>query len=140
MIKVKSLRNPFSRSRAKSKGTHKKNGNGNGHAKRSDFNKMLFEALEPRLLMSSDLSYTSIAAFDLTLRYDTPSQKLQLIDNQSATAVAEQDLSQTERVVITGSAQDDRLTIDFSTLSDNFDFSSLILFDGGTGSDTFKAG
>jgi hypothetical protein len=121
MGKVQASKNSFFRSRINSK---KKNANGNG-GKPASSRKVLFEPLEPRLLMSSDLSYTGTAAFDLTLRYDTPSQRLQLIDNQSATAVAEQDLSQTDHVIVIGSNQSDSLTIDFSSLSDKIDFSAL---------------
>ena len=113
MGKVKQVSESFFRSRKNRKALAKKNGNGN---KPAVSRKVLFEALEPRMLMSSDLAYTDTAAVhDLTLRYDDSSHKLQLIDNQTATAVVEQDLSETDAVRIAGSAADDALTIDFSS-------------------------
>ncbi|MBI3919578.1 MAG: LEPR-XLL domain-containing protein, partial [Betaproteobacteria bacterium] len=57
---------------------------------------MRMEALEPRLLLSADLSYTAAASGDLTLRVADieGSQTLQLIDSQdSATVVAWESLS-----------------------------------------------
>src|SRR3990172_10989805 len=111
MANVKSLRNPFFKSNMKGNGRHKKNGNGNGK-KPSASRKVLFEALEPRVLLSSDFAYAGTAAFDLTLRYDDPTHNLQLIDNTTSTAVLEQDLSETSAVKIIGSAESDHLTIE----------------------------
>ncbi len=114
MGRVKKIRHPFFR--------EKDNGNGNGKRKRdngknpSSSHKVLFEAIEPRILLSTDLSYAGAAAFDLTIRLDNDTQTLQLIDNNTTTAVAEQALSDTNAVVITGSAGADNLTIDFSSL------------------------
>ncbi|HKZ16192.1 MAG TPA: LEPR-XLL domain-containing protein, partial [Geobacteraceae bacterium] len=127
MANVKSLRNPFFKSNMKGNGRHKKNGNGNGK-KPSASRKVLFEALEPRVLLSSDFAYAGTAAFDLTLRYDDPTHKLQLIDNATSTptTVAEQDLSDTSAVKIYGSSGDDKLTVDFSSL---FEVSGGIIFD-----------
>ena len=99
MANVKSLRNPFFKSNMKGNGRHKKNGNGNGK-KPSTSRKVLVEALEPRVLLSSDFAYAGTAAFSLSLRYDDPTHNLQLIDNTPSTAVLEQDLSETSAVKI----------------------------------------
>ena len=84
---------------------------------RSSGRKVLFETLEPRLLLSSDLAYAGTSAFDLTLRLDqTDPTILQLIDNANSDAVvAQQALVDTSAVMITGSAENDRLTIDLSS-------------------------
>jgi Ca2+-binding RTX toxin-like protein len=85
--------------------------------------KVLFEPLEPRLLLSSDpLSYTAAAgtAADMTLRLQDVEgiETLELINNSAAPGaevVVSQALSDTSEVVITGADQDDKLTVDFST-------------------------
>ena len=83
--------------------------------------KVLFEPLEPRLLLSADLSFTMTgAADDLTLKLDQVEgvDTLQLVNNEdtdpTTQIVASQALDDTSAVSITGAEQDDRLTIDFS--------------------------
>jgi Ca2+-binding RTX toxin-like protein len=96
-------------------------GDGNGKGKRKippRQNKVLFEPLEPRLLLSSDLTWTAAAgtALDLTLRHQKVDdvETLQLIDNRDQSVLQSQALSETGRVVITGADLDDKLTADFS--------------------------
>jgi len=101
-------------------------------------NKVYFEPLEPRLLLSSDLAYTAAAgtAVDLTLRMQKVDDvdTLQLINNIDQSIVESQALYDTSTVVITGADQDDtlRLDLDFDDLLD----SMLFNFYGGLGNDT----
>ena len=99
---------------------------------------LLFEPLEPRLLLSSSpLSYVAAAgkALDLTLRLseDPGVPTIQLVDNTSTTqsVVAQQVLSETNQVIITGSDQDDRLKLDLTT-----PLPIPVTFDGLGGSNT----
>jgi hypothetical protein len=96
------------------------NGRGNGNGRRKLDNrpkKFQFEALEPRIL-SADLTYSGTAAFDLILRLDDDTQTLQLLDAGTLSPVAEQALSQTSSVIITGSSEADRLTVDLGAAFD----------------------
>ena len=78
--------------------------------------RLVFETLEPRILLSSDLAYIGTEAFDLTLRLDhTDPSILELIDNKNNGAkIATQLLSETSAVLITGSAANDKLSVDFA--------------------------
>jgi Ca2+-binding RTX toxin-like protein len=129
MGRKKSLRFPFFRRNGNGK---KKNGNGNGKTKTLSPRKAIFEPIEPRILLSTDLSYAGAAAFDLTLRLDDATQTLKLIDNATSAAVAEQALSDTSGVVITGSSDADRLVVDFGT---PFALTNGISFDDATSGD-----
>ncbi|HSG90961.1 MAG TPA: LEPR-XLL domain-containing protein, partial [Pseudomonadales bacterium] len=84
--------------------------------------RLLFEPLEPRLLLSADpLSYTvadTTQAANLTVRLvesaGTPT--LQLYDSSSPdTVLASQALADTSRITITGTAFDDVLSIDLDS-------------------------
>ncbi|MFI5341151.1 MAG: LEPR-XLL domain-containing protein, partial [Candidatus Methylomirabilales bacterium] len=84
--------------------------------------KLVFERLEPRLLLSaSPLSYTAATAANLTLKLVPDvngSPTVALFDssvNQGATPVVQQALAGTSGVDIRGSSQTDKLTIDEST-------------------------
>jgi Ca2+-binding RTX toxin-like protein len=103
--------------------------------------KVLFEPLEPRILLSSDpFSYTAAAntAVDLTLRLQEVSgiDTLQLINNSDQSVLQSQALADTSAVEITGSDLDDRFTIDldFDDLADSLP----LTFTGGTGNDTLR--
>src|SRR3990167_2032802 len=82
--------------------------------------KLLFEPLEPRLLLSAEpLSLAAAAAADLTLRlvYEPDLPTLQIVDNTAAPesqVLASRALAETSGVEIYGSEEDDRLTIDAS--------------------------
>ena len=83
--------------------------------------KVLFEPLEPRILLSADLSYTMAGgANDLTLKLQNivDTDTLQLINNEDQNTdtqvVASQALADTLGVRITGSELADIFTIDFS--------------------------
>ena len=101
-------------------GSRRKNGNGNGNGKHPpSSHKFRFEPIEPRILLSSDLTYAGSTAFDLTLKLrddGTTPATLQLIDNSTDTAVIEQALADMSGVTIYGSSESDHLTIDFSSL------------------------
>ena len=81
--------------------------------------KVLLEPLEPRLLLSANpLTYAAASGvtLDLTLRLDesTATPILQLVDSSGSTptVVAQQALADTSQVIVTGSAQGDKLVID----------------------------
>jgi len=82
--------------------------------------KVCIEPLEPRLLLAHDpLSYAaSGAALNLTLRLeqDPGGAQILLIDDSDGTpaVVAQQALSETSQILITGSEWDDSLTVDLS--------------------------
>jgi hypothetical protein len=77
--------------------------------------KVFFEALEPRFLLSADLSFTMTGtANDLTLRLDDANQEIQLVDNTDQSVLQSQFFADTRAILITGSDQDDTLTVDFS--------------------------
>lgn len=111
---VKTLKESCFRSRKNKKALAKKN----GRAKTAVRHKVLFEPLEPRMLMS-DFTYVGSTAFDLTLKYSDAGGQLQLVDSSSNVVKQEAfDISDpTSTASITGSAGTDKLTIDFSTLS-----------------------
>ena len=98
------------RLRGSGRGPNKVPGNGQ---------KVAFEALEPRILLSTDLSFSGVAAFDLLLHLDDTTDPLnpvlKLIDSTTLSTVAEQALADTSAVVVTGSSEADRLTVDLST-------------------------
>lgn len=66
MGKVKSLRHPFSLSYKKNNGKsrYKKNGNGNGNSKTPMSHKVLFEPIEPRVLLAADLTVSNLFAHE----------------------------------------------------------------------------
>ncbi len=76
-----------------------------------------FEMLEPRLMLSADLSLTALVgqSLDLTLQLETGRQELQIIDNTNQSVLQSQPLAETRAVIITGADQEDKLTIDFTT-------------------------
>ncbi len=117
MGRRKNSKEQLFRARKNGKGKNGNGGNGNGK-KPIAAQRVLFEPLEPRILLSSDLSYAGAAAFDLTLRLDDDGVNpatLRLIDNNTTTAVAEQALSETNSVIVSGSTGADRLVVDLST-------------------------
>ena len=89
---------------------------------------LLFEALEPRVLMSADLSYGT--ATDLTLTFDSLATTYNLVD-QAANIISSAAQTDDGLVNITGTAGNDFLTLDLT----NFSTPVSINFLGG-GSDT----
>jgi hypothetical protein len=73
--------------------------------------------LEPRLLLSADLSFVALTgqSLDLTLRLEDSRQEVQIIDNTNQTVLHSQVFAGTRSVVIRGADKDDKLTIDLST-------------------------
>ncbi|MGC9327992.1 MAG: LEPR-XLL domain-containing protein, partial [Candidatus Hinthialibacter sp.] len=95
--------------------------------------KMLFEALEPRILLSGEtLDYTADpnTAADLTLQVS--GGDIQIVDNNDGDIVAHQALSETSAVNITGSLLGDSVTID----SINASASLSINIQGNAGDDS----
>jgi hypothetical protein len=99
------------------------------------------EPLEPRILLSADLSHTmGGSGHDLTLRLGDVDgvNTLQLINptnpDPGAQVVASQALADTSGIEIIGSDQDDtlRIDLDFDLVPENF----RINFQGGAGEDT----
>jgi hypothetical protein len=81
-------------------------------------NKVLIEPLEPRVLLSSDLTYTAAdgKAVDLTLRMQKVNEvdTLQLVNNGNQSVLRSQAVADTSAVVIQGADQSDKLIVDFS--------------------------
>jgi Ca2+-binding RTX toxin-like protein len=89
--------------------------------------KVLFEPLEPRVLLSADLKIAmGEGPNDLTLRLDDLTQELQVVNIADQSVVQSQLLADTGAVIIEGSEGNDKLTIDFSN-----PFSLPIDFDAG---------
>src|SRR5258705_3636567 len=80
--------------------------------------RVLFEQLEPRYLLSADISPFTIAmadaGHDLTLHFDSSSDMLQVINDQSGQTAGEQQASRTSQIQILGTNENDRLTIDLT--------------------------
>src|SRR5262245_31207944 len=95
---------------------------------------LVFETLEPRLLLAGDLSLVAPLgqALDLTARLNLATQAIELIDNQTGTVAASQavaDFGPADRIVITGNDRDDRLIVQYGAEGP---FAIPIDFDGGT--------
>ena len=111
------------------------NGGRNGFrvdAKRRN-NRACLEPLEPRILLSADLAYsTAGSAHDLTLRMSDVQgvETLQLVNNANNSVVASQAAADTSQVVITGSGPQDSLNVDFTN-----PFNTPVVFSGSSPSD-----
>jgi hypothetical protein len=109
-------------------------GNGNG-SKSKPRRKVLFEPLEPRLLLSSDLSYAAAAgtALDATLLLKNVDgvDTLQIVDNRDQAVLQSQALADTSAVVVQGGDQADKLTVDLST-----PFATAVIFDDASTADS----
>ena len=102
--------------------------------------KVLLEPLEPRLLLSADLSYTMTGTSeDLTIKYDSALDQLQLLDDLSTPLVSASLAGETSASVsVTGTGGDDTLSFDFVGM-DSLTLDSLdISFDGEEGADTLS--
>jgi len=101
-----------------------------------------FEPLEPRLLLSADISYTAAAPGDLTLRVDNDAgvETVRVVDSTdpnvvlAAEALANIDGSSGFGARIDANGYDVTLNIDAS--AEAADISGGIVFDGGTGNST----
>jgi hypothetical protein len=103
--------------------------------------RVLFEQLEPRYLLSADISPFVIAmadaGHDLTLQFDSSSGMLEAINDQTGQTVGEQQASRTSQIQIVGTNENDRLTID---LTAGFALPLGIKFDAGGGQDQLVLG
>src|SRR6266851_3520224 len=103
--------------------------------------RVLFEQLEPRYLLSADISPFVIAmadaGHDLTLQFDSSSDMLQVINDQSGQTVGEQQASRTSQIQIIGTNENDRLTIN---LTAGFALPLGINFDAAGGQDQLILG
>jgi hypothetical protein len=100
--------------------------------------KVLFEPLEPRYLLSADLMPFAIDMADygndLTLMFDEASETLKFLNNLNGNAVVAQgELKDISKVVVKGTDSDDRLVVDFTV---NFFLPNGIHFAGDTGADS----
>jgi Ca2+-binding RTX toxin-like protein len=78
--------------------------------------KVLFEPLEPRVLLSADLKVAmGDGPNDLTIRLDELSQELQVVNNADQSVVTSHDVLDTGAVIIEGSELSDKLTVDLGT-------------------------
>jgi hypothetical protein len=99
------------------------------------------EALEPRLLLSADLTYLTPDDVALDARLSVTEldgiSTLQLLDNDTDGVLAEAVLDQEVNITIVGGDGDDSLAIDLDPTALPNPVS--IAFDGGAGSDTLSA-
>ncbi|MBN2061399.1 MAG: LEPR-XLL domain-containing protein, partial [Deltaproteobacteria bacterium] len=103
--------------------------------------KAMLEALEPRLLLSADLSFTmSGSANDIKILLDNAdgTDRLLLVDNTDDFILHTQLLSETSNVEIFGSEFDDDLTIDMGSSRLLEDLSILFTDASGADSDLLK--
>ncbi|MCJ8339824.1 MAG: LEPR-XLL domain-containing protein [Pseudomonadales bacterium] len=105
-------------------------------------NAFQLEQLEPRLLLSADpLAAAFAASADVTLMVMTDAasqQYIQLIDNSDSTVLGQRkisDIAAGDIITITGSAGNDKLTVDKSFL-DLGEQAYVVQFDGAGGDDT----
>jgi len=98
----------------------------------------VFEAVEPRILLSADPFSHSVSASnsELTLRIDDTSnpQNIEIINSNSGAVLGSQAISDTSEVSILGSSADDNLTIDASFIEHAGEIA--VIFDGAEGEDT----
>jgi outer membrane protein OmpA-like peptidoglycan-associated protein len=83
-------------------------GSGRGH--NEDF---ALELMEPRVLLSADLSFTTSTNHDVTVRVDA-SSAVQIVDTNNNNVLAAQPIGTTAAVRITGSSSADHVTVDLS--------------------------
>ena len=103
----------------------------------SRHNKFKFEGLEPRLLFSADpLTALLESATNMELTVESDSVLLRNLDDQSV--IAQQLLADTDSVFITGSLENDSLTINDSIFSNSN--SLTVTFEGGDGTDNIIGG
>ncbi len=101
------------------------------HRRLAPRRKLLFEPLEPRLLMSGNplVFAASEVASDVTVRVDdSATPVVQIHDNQKGNVILSQVLADTSEVVVIGSEHDDTLTVDYSN-----GFFLPVTFHGGDG-------
>jgi len=92
---------------------------------------MRLEALEPRLLLSADLSFTTTTDHDVTVLFDVPSDEIRIVDSLvPATILAQQAVGDTAAVRITGSSSADHVIVDLTTA-----FDVPVFFEDATGAD-----
>jgi hypothetical protein len=85
-------------------------------------NRAVLESLEPRLLLSGELAYQATAAInDLTVQMQDAAgaQIIQIVNNADASVVASRALSETSGVVITGSTENDSITVDLGSFGNS---------------------
>ncbi|MGP0628314.1 LEPR-XLL domain-containing protein [Nitrospina sp. 32_T5] len=99
--------------------------------RRSSRERPVFETLEPRLLLSADLTYGAFN--DLTLKFDAGLNQYQLVDDTD-TVVSFDTADPTNTINITGTAGADSLGLDLGTLGSGKTINFL-----GTGDDTLKS-
>ncbi|MGI9302514.1 MAG: LEPR-XLL domain-containing protein, partial [Gammaproteobacteria bacterium] len=99
--------------------------------------KILFEPLEPRILLSADpLSFTAASAAELTLKLeDQGGVETLVLRDDSGAVLAQRALADTSSVQIFGSAGDDTLSVDFTN-----PFATPVHYEAGAGFDDLIIG
>ncbi|QSA97859.1 OmpA family protein [Methylococcus sp. EFPC2] len=99
--------------------------------------RVMFEALEPRMLLSADLApdLASGGAQDVTLRFDQLANVYQLVDAQSQVLSSVAATAADDGLTIAGSASPDTLRLDLQSLQSL----NISLLDDGPGADTLIA-
>lgn len=106
---------------------------------------MRFESLEPRLLLSADLSYSAMGSADLTLRAGNVEgvERLELIQSNTGDVLASEALANIDGssgfgARIDANGFDVKLTIDAT--AESADVIGGIVFEGGAGNSTLEGG
>jgi len=98
------------------------------------------ETLEPRVLLSADISYAAAsgAALDAALRIADVdgTQMLQLVDNVSSAVLGQEALDEDINVTVNGGDLNDSLIIDFNSAAAGHQIN--VSYDGGAGDDTLR--
>ena len=116
-----------------------------GGAARKRPRKALLESLEPRILLSAELSYSlSGGVQDLILSFDDASDQVSLTDGSTTNSVAFDNGDGIVNVELSGTSGSDMVNLDFSGLDVLAEHVSLtfnalnILLDGGDGADSLS--
>lgn len=83
------------------------------------------ESLEPRIMLSADLVFTTITDHNVTVLFDAVSDEIRIVDTAvPSTILAQQDKDDTSAVRVTGSNTTDHVTVDLAT-----PFTAPVFFD-----------
>ena len=100
-----------------------------------DQSKLIFEPLEPRILLSADLSYGTAAASELTLLFDQSANEYKLVDQDSITISSVDANAALDGLTIQGTDSADILALDI----DSFGSAALAIDFLGEGEDVLFA-
>ena len=80
-------------------------------ARRQDF---ALEVMEPRVLLSADLTFATTTTHDVTVLFDAPLNTLKIVNTATSAVLKSQALADTAAVRITGSTSADNITVDLT--------------------------